>query len=72
MSPEKPLQNNEDLVFDSLVNKFFQSGSINSKIFSLYLDETPSNSRLIIGGYDKEKIQDKDIKWMKINSDVHW
>jgi len=44
------------VVTDNIIMKFFESGSINSPIFSLYLGFFTEKSVMIIGGYDESKI----------------
>ena len=39
--------------------KFFESGSIKKPMFSLYFRDDQEQSRMVIGGYDKERVKER-------------
>lgn len=87
LSPRLPAAANEKESRDSVIQKFFDSGSIKKNMFSLHLK--PDDSRLIIGGYSEDAIALAGTKrtgtddlskertpdgifWMYLNSNIYW
>lgn len=47
---------------DLIINKFFESGSIEKKMFSLYFKSDDKISKMLIGGYDEQCIEERGTK----------
>ena len=56
LSPRLPDPNNDNIHRDSVIQRFYDTGSIHKSMFSLYLSNKAGKSRIIIGGYDQKVI----------------
>lgn len=62
LSPRIIKSENGEPVTDNFIMKLHESGSIKTPIFSLYLGFTNEKSKMIIGGYDESRIEEKGTK----------